>query len=164
MKTNYHEKETIVLKADSKLERKRLHGFLKKRGFKSEDDFYELFRKGRCESWQSSAIIGVTVHSSGNNVYETEEDIEEGLGTVWDELRCDYLLATLPRERITDFVREVDTLIAEFKLKAFWNGEEVDGVKRARRLNAIADQLSKEWDVPGSETLRILILQQYHRR
>jgi len=164
VKTNYHEQEFITLKSPHKQERKLLHIFLRKRGFKPEDDFYELLRKGRCEPWQSSAVLGIDVRSGGEDIYETEEDIDEGLETTWDELRCDYPLATLPREYIADMVREVEALVTEFKLSVVWNGEAVDPVELAKRLNAIADQLSSEWDVPGSETIGILIEQEYGSR
>jgi hypothetical protein len=164
MKTNYHEKETIILKSPKTWDRRALHTFLQKRGFKTEDDFYELFRKGPRDPWQSSAIMSVTVFQAGKSVYETEEDIQEGATTSWDELRCEYLMATLPREAIFDFIREVDALVEEFSLEIVWNGEKMASIELTNRLNAIADHLSTKWDAPGSETLRILIQQQYAQR
>lgn len=161
MSTNYHEQEVVSLKTASKQDRKRLHSFLRKRGFKPEDDFYELFRRGRCEPWQSSAILRVTVASSGAAVYETDEDIAEDRSTVWDELRCEYLLATLPRTYIDEYVREVVALSAEFGLRTFWQDEELEPASLSQRLNAVADELSREWGEPGSEPLRLLIEKQY---
>lgn len=161
MKTDYHEKETVVLKAPHSLERTRLDKWLRKRGFRAEDDFYHLQRKGRVQPWQTSTVISLDVRCSGQGVYETEEDLAEGRGTSWDELRADYLLATLPRDCIASLVREIDALVTEFGLRLEYRGDVVEPVELAKHLNAIADQLSKEWDEPGSETLAILIEQQY---
>jgi hypothetical protein len=161
MKTEYHEKETIVLKAPQPLDRTTLDKWLRKRGFRSEDEFYYLPRKGRCEPWQTSTIVSLDVRRAGSSVYETEEDMAEGLATNWDELRADYLLATLPRDYIASMVFEIDALVMQFGLKVEYQGETMAATELEMHLNAVADQLSKEWDAPGSETLAILIEQQY---
>lgn len=161
MKTEYHEKETIILKASRLLDRITLDKWLRKRGFRSEDEFYYLPRKGRCEPWQTSTLVSLNVRRSGRSVYETEEDMAEGLATTWDELQADYLLATLPRDYISSMICEIDALATQFSLKVEYRGETIAATELEKRLNAVADELSKEWDAPGSETLAVLIEQQY---
>jgi len=161
VKTNYHEEELVVLRAPGAFDRARLGKFLQRRGFKLEDEFYYLPRKGRSERWQTTTLVTIDVIRSGQRIYETEEDIAAGLGTTWDELRASYLLASLPRECIASFVQEIDALTTEFNLSVGYNGDNIDPVELGKRLNLVADELAREWDEPGSETLVILIEQEY---
>lgn len=161
MKTEYHEQETVTLKASHLLDRNILHKWLRKRGYRSEDEYYYLPRKGRCEPWHSASLISLDVKRAGLSVYETDEDIVEGIATTWDELQANYLLATLPRDYIASMVCEIYALAIQFDLKVEYCGDTIETAELEKRLNAVADQLSKEWDVPGSETLAMLIEQQY---
>lgn len=158
---NYHEKEIVVLQSERPQRRKLLHKHLRARGFKSEDDFYELFRKGKCEPWQSTAVLTLSVFQSGATIYETEEDIAESGGTTWDELHCEYLLATLPRECIELMLNELSVLCTCFDLRMAYDGQAIEVEDLRSKLNSIADNLAKTLDEPGSEALRILIQQQY---
>lgn len=161
--TNYHEKESIALKANKKIGRRDLHLYLVRRGFKSVDDFYELLRSQGVKRWQSSAIMSLFVLNSGKMVYETEEDIEEAAGAVWDELECEYLLATLPIECIDLLIVELRGLCETFNLQVNYSAASLSLEELRRKLVAIADELSSSVDVPGSETLRILIYQSYNK-
>jgi hypothetical protein len=164
MKSDYHEKETILLKGSQLHDRKLLHKWLRKRGYRSEDDFYYLQRKGRFRPWQTSTLITLNVRRGGHEIYETEEDLIEGIGTNWDELRSEYLMATLPRECIAAVTAEIAAIAAEFDLTIEYCGAVVDIAELASRLNAVADQLTSEFDEPGSEALAILIERQYGSR
>lgn len=161
MKIDYHEEETVFLRSPQPQQRTALDRWLRQRGFQAVDDFYNLKRKGRCEPWQTSTIVTLSIRRDGDDVYETEEDLAEGEATTWDELKADYLLATLPRDCIVPLVCEIEALATAFNLSIKYLGEPVDSGELLNRLNAIADQLSRDWDEPGSESLAILIEQQY---
>jgi hypothetical protein len=161
---DYHEKETVTLRAGEPHSRSSLHAWLRLRGFKSADDFYFLARTGRCEPWQSKTVVSVQVRLRALDVYETEEDIAEGNGTHWDELQAGYLLATLPGEWIEPFVKEIRLLAAEFALRVEHRGNEIDPSELAKRLNEVVDELTSNLHEPGSEQLAMEIERQYPRR
>lgn len=161
MKDDYHETEIIFLKASTRCSRKSLHAFLRKRGFAAIDDFYQLLRREPPEPWQSSSVVSIQVLLAGTEVYETEEDVDDGISGVWDELRLEYLMATLPREYIDILIAEIDAISREFQLQIVYFEEKRTSSGLSSRLNQIADRLSSDWDAPGSEILRILIEQKY---
>jgi hypothetical protein len=161
LKIDYHEKETFLLRPSKPIERVLLDRWLRRRQYHSEDDFYYLPRKDQCEPWQSSTILSLDVRSAGEAIYETREDLAEGSGTSWDELKIEYLLATLPREHIETLIEEVNALSTEFLLELRYCGEVISSTELAHCLNQIADQLVKQIDNTGSEALAILIEQQY---
>ena len=163
MTTQYHEKETVYLKAQRRFDRVSLDKWLRDYGFKAEDDFYYIPRKDRCEPWQSPTVLSIDIRLAGKDVYETEEDVVEGRTTQWDELKIEYLLASVPRDCIKTLIGVISELIRDFPVGGEYMGERVTTEILAHRLNEIADRLTKEWDAPGSETLAILIEQAYGR-
>lgn len=163
MGDNYHEKEAIRLVAREPKSRWELHRFLKERGFTNEDDFYFLDRPDQPKPWQSISVMTASVFYQGAAVYETEEDMEEKPGQ-WDELRVDYLLATLPTSFIETCAVECEALAAQFELALEVNGNPINPGQLRSMLQQIADQVAAEWDAPGSEFLSILIEQSYPRR
>lgn len=160
-KTDYHEEETVSLKAVRPVARVALDKWLRDRGYRSEDDFYYLERTDHCEPWQTSTLVTLDVLRAGHGVYETEDDLTEGLGTDWDELRAAYLLASMPRDCIVHLIREVGSLATEFGLEIEYRGNVVSANELTECLEAIADRLSEEWADPGSKILMILIEDQY---
>jgi hypothetical protein len=157
MKTNYHAKEAVSLKAAGATDRARLHKFLCQRGYRSEDEFYFLPRKDRCEPWQGSNLLTVDVRMNGSPIYETEDDVAAGESTSWNELILSYLLAYLPPANIALFVAEVAAVSIEFDLAIWLEGRQITSGELSDRLESIAKDLSDEWDAPGSDTLAILI-------
>ena len=154
--------EKIVVNLSNKkfLSRRDLHSFLMSRGYSTEDDFYYLLRTDESEIWQSDSIMTIDVALAGNAIYETEEDVIER-ESAWDELKIEYLLATLPVVFIPELVRECAAIATRFNLKMTYCGDELDASQLQAKLEAIADELKEQWDEPGSETLRILIEQSY---
>lgn len=104
----------------------------------------------------------VNVFATGAEVYETEGDVGEG-AACWDELRIDYLLATLPVFFIEKCAAECEALAVQFGLRVELDGVPLGPGKIYSVLKEIADNLTAEWDEPGSETLGILIEQLYGR-
>ncbi len=161
--TNYHQKKTIRLKSIKSIARIDLHKWLIDRGYRSIDDFYTLFRKGRIDIWQSRSVFDINVFHQGSEVYETIHDLDEGNGTVWDELECSYLLASLPQEYIAVFVNEIDALAHHFELQMCFEGRFVLSDQIGETFNECADYLTQEYGEPGSELLAILIQLEYQK-
>ncbi|GAA5497024.1 hypothetical protein Rhal01_03212 [Rubritalea halochordaticola] len=162
MGDDYHEKETITLTAGETKSRSELHSFLKSRGFKSEDEFYFVDRPDSPKPWQAISVMTVNVFNQGSAVYETEEDVAEAPGQ-WDELKVEYLLASLPQSFIEKCAIECETLAAQFDLQMELGGEAIKPGQLQSTLQKIADKLTSELNEPGSETLGILIAQSYGR-
>jgi hypothetical protein len=101
------------------------------------------------------------LYRSGVSIYETEEDLADGISTDWNQLRVGYLMATLPRECIDLAISQIAGVAEEFRLVIAIDGEVIDALQLSKRWNEIADHLAQEWDEPGSEWLAILIEQQY---
>ncbi|KQV49767.1 hypothetical protein [Duganella sp. Root336D2] len=161
MKAEHYEKLTVTLFRESTVSRKELHTWLKRRGYKSEDDFYYLVRKGRVPTWQTDTIATVELKLSGTPIYETEEDVEEGISTCWNSLEVEYLMASLPRECIDSFVEEVTQLSAHFDLKLQFEQALTDPHSIRGAFNRIADRLERDFGGAGSEELAILIYREH---
>jgi hypothetical protein len=95
---DYHESEVITLEAKREWLRTDLHAFLMEIGFKSVDDCYKFKRSGNLPAWQSTTLLSIDVRLRGAEVYETEEDVNEGKSGKWDSLVAKYLMATVPKE------------------------------------------------------------------
>lgn len=163
MKTEHHEKLTVVLVREAPVLRSELHTWLKLRGYKSEDDFYFLKRKAKVLPWETRTLVTVDVQLNSSAVYETEEDVEEGSSTAWNSLNLDYLMASMPRDCIDLFVEEVQQLSLQFGLQIQFNSESVEASSLRAALNRIADELEEYFGGAGSEELAILIEQEYSR-
>ncbi len=155
---NYHEKKEIRLIGRELRSRKELHSFLRSRGFKSEDDFYFLDRIDQAQPWQAISVMTIDVIRGGAAIYETEEDIKDKT-TQWDELKVEYLLASLPRDCIARCAIECECIANAFGLDISLGGEAFTRGGLQTALEQIADKLSVEVDEPGSEALGILIQQ-----
>lgn len=159
----YHEVEVLVLKSAQKQSRRRLHEYLCAEGFASEDDFYYLNRRDKIAPWQSSSLVEVSIFLEHAAVYGTQEDIKEQGDLLWDELHAEYLFATLPRCCIGEFLDIAFRLAEAFNLGVWYGGKCVSKSAAMSAFLQIADQLVKEVDEPGSESLRILIQMHYER-
>jgi hypothetical protein len=162
MNSNYHEQETIILSSKIHLPRLTLHKWLKKNGYKSEDDFYYLEYKGKAMPWQGNTLLTVDVLLDDSDIYETEEDIDEGISSVWNKLKVSYLMATRPRCCISSVIARISELKEEFSLQIEFNSSNQTISSLADELNKIADEL-EAWGGAGSETLAIMIQLQYQK-
>lgn len=160
MKNDYHEKEVISLKHKSNKSRRDLHSFLIQRGFKSEDDFYFIDRTDKPKPWQAISAMSVNIRYENSSIYKTEDDIVEE-ESVWDELKIEYLMASLPRSYIELCVNHCELIAKEFELDIEFENQVLDAKKLSDKLNSIANQLTKNFDCPGSENLGILIAMSY---
>jgi hypothetical protein len=162
MTDDYHEKETIRLFGGGPKSRRDLHAFLIARGFTSEDEFYFIDRPDRPKPWQSISVMTVNVFNQGLAAYESAEDIAEP-ATEWDELKVDYLLATLPASFVEKCAVECETLAARFDLQIELGDAPVKPGELQSALQKIVDHLTDQFDEPGSESLGILIELSYGR-
>ena len=140
-----------------------LRQYLKDRGYKSIDDFYHLPRDSKVPIWQSTSIVTVNMLAGGRSIYETDEDIDESGGTPWNQLHFEYLLATLPREFIGVFVREVEAISHEFQLSVLLNDQLVTIPELSAKINFLADELTGTYGEPGTKEVRIAIEELYRR-
>jgi len=160
----YHEKESVILRGTVRRSRGDLARYLRGLGFQAIDDFYTYPRPGRLPKWQSLDLLSVDVLIQGKAVYETEDDVADGVATEWDSLRCDYLLATLPRECIVRAVALVGEICGSWQLELTYAESAVDSSELLARWNEIASNLASKYAPPGSEELAILIASSYPRR
>jgi hypothetical protein len=159
----YHESETIILRGRRCWPRNELHAFLVELGFKAEDDFYHIQRKGKLPVWQSSTMLSLDVQLNGGAIYATEEDVAEGTAGNWDTLVGKYLMATVPAECIAPVVQIIFRICERFDLQAMYHGRQHSESELIQALTTVADELTASLDKPGSETLAILIEQSYSK-
>lgn len=157
----YHEKETIVLAAESPQSRAELHRFLLELGFKSIDDFYDFERSKRGPIWQSESVLSIEVLRGGIPIDDYDEEIEEGTAREWDELKCDYLLATLPTECIATATFLLAAIGDRFGLTIRFEGADCTAAQVGERLADAATEVEKSFAPAGSEELAILIEEHY---
>jgi len=162
MAEDFHEKEEIRLSASESKSPSELHVFLKGRGFTSEDDFFYLDRRDTPESWQAISVISINVYWQGVAVDDTDDDTAEA-PRQWDELRVEYLLASLPPAFIDQCVLECEALADRFGLRIQLNGDPMKPGELRSALRDVADGLAEQWYEPGSEALGILIAESYGR-
>jgi hypothetical protein len=158
-----HESETVLLRANQSWPRAELHGLLTRRGYLSIDDFYSLDRRGKIPPWQSVSVVAIDVLRQTEPVYESEEDVLEGKSTTWDELKAEFLLATLPEELIETFCAEIEALAAAFSLQPICAGIECLPAQLATTLKKHAAELAHHHAPCGSKELAILIQESYGR-
>jgi hypothetical protein len=140
-----------------------LHQFLKDRGYEAIDDFYHLSRDGKVPIWQSTSIVTINVLAGGKAIYETDEDIDEFGSTPWNQLHCEYLLATLPREFLGVFVREIELISHKFQLSVLLNDQQVTIPELSAKINVLADEMTGVYGEPGAKEVRIAIEELYRR-
>lgn len=163
MKSIYHEQETILLCSKKPFSRIALHEWLKNNGYKSEDDFYYFECKYKPMPWQGNTLLTVDVFIGKDGIYETEDDILDGLSSYWDKLKITYLMATRPRTLIPALIKKISDLVVFFGLEIEFNSKIQSLLSLEGELNAIADKLDEDWGGAGSETLAIMIQLEYQK-
>jgi hypothetical protein len=152
----------VMLRSDRTRSRRDLHKLLLTQGFKSEDDFYYLPRKGGA-SWHAPAIAVVNVFLGDASIYETREDITDG-DSFWDRLEMEYLMCALPRMCIDQFMAECDAIVGEFALLANVDERLMNTAELRTYMQSLADSTANNFGEPGSEELCILVEEQYRSR
>ncbi len=162
MKCKY-EMVTVWLRSRDCHGRLELYKYLGCRGYVSNDDMYKLRRRDRGPIWQSTTLVTVHVVRDGTAIYETDEDIDETGGKPWNQLQCEYLLATLPREYVDVYVKEIEAISNEFRLSVLLNDQHVSIPDLSAKINAMADELTSAYGAPGATEVRIAIEEMYRR-
>lgn len=160
----YSEKVVVFLKSHKIYKRNYLHTCILQKGYISVDDFYKLPRHDKIENWQSLNILTLNLFLNEKEIYETIEDVEEGVSTFWDELKIKYLLASQPRENIGKFIDEVCYLIKEFDLELTYSNKKTSVEELEEIMNKMADELDNNDTPAGSEILDYLISLEYPKR
>lgn len=153
----YHEKEVVILRAKDARCFDKLHRFMVRSGARMVDDFYLVDRADKPAIWQSEAVCLIEVLLDGEELGVYDDEIAGGT-FVWNELRVEYLLATLPRENISKVCSICQSIVEAFNLDLTFNGTSYETVSEIERLmNGIANGLALEFGEPGSEEICILI-------
>jgi hypothetical protein len=160
---DYKEEIIIELKSKNQVARKVLHSALKSMGYISEDDFYVFERDDDIQPWQSEELLTIDIRCDDKEVYETEEDIEENKGTVWDKLIVSYLMATMPIESIDSLIERIAEIQEKFNLNIVFQDKVLSLESLKKKINRIASELETTIAAPGSEELAILIDEKYSR-
>ena len=159
--TEYYEEFLIELNRLKPCRRATLHKFLVELGFVSEDDFYVLDRSDDVLPWQAEELLTIGVKLGNTEVYETEEDVVEGLSSDWDSLVVSYLLASLPDQQIERAVGTIGSILSKFDLAVSYRDKQISMVELAGQLTAAAVILESRQTPAGSEMLALEIEQQY---
>lgn len=160
--TDYFEEIKAYLISDKVRPRKELHKLLKDIGYIPEDDFYILERNDEVMPWQTEELLTLDIKLGDAYKYETEEDIEDGRSSYWNEMEVSYLMATMPRENLCEFVDRVDELVNKLSLKLVFDGSEMNISSFKTTLEKIADELADKYAPAGSEELALLIEDDYN--
>lgn len=165
--TNYdsfYEVERVTLRSSRPQSRRDLHAFALQCGMKFNEDFHSYFidRLGMAEAHQAISIAEFFVLYDGARNEDYEEDFAES-NSQWDCLEAEYLLASLPPECITTFVRECGALAKRFELSMRRGENAVSAIELQADLQKIAVELANTHGEPGSEQLAIEIKMTYPR-
>ncbi len=160
---DYNEEIIIELKSKKKIARKELHSELKSMLYLSEDDFYVFERDDDSQPWQSEELLTIDIKCDDKEIYETEGDIEEDGGTVWDRIVVSYLMATMPIESIDSLLEKVAEIQEKFNLDIVFQDKILSLENLEKNMKRIANELEATIAPQGSEELAILIEEKYNR-
>ncbi|MCW7537019.1 hypothetical protein OOT46_04015 [Aquabacterium sp. A7-Y] len=150
-----HEKEVVSFIAESPKPIATLRACLLQAGFTLHDDVFSLDRKGRVPPWQHSAVAEVKVLNRGEEIFEQDGE--------WDQADLEYLFAFLPSECQEKFLDAVDRISECLGLPPHHQGRGVDRADLKSQFEHCLKDLEQLGEVPGSETLAILIQDTYPR-
>lgn len=165
-----HQVETCSVALDSPISTVELRKLLLSHGFQDSDGYFYFNRPDSAEApvWQTDVIVSANLFFEGRMIYIPEEDSfenEEIDETFADKILLHYLLASLPRHFIDQFVKIVFRLKKELKAKLqFKEFEDVPKDKLIEQLNLFADELTCNLGEPGEEFVQIFIHQYAPRK
>ena len=150
-----HEEVVVVLCSDRLLRIHDARESMVALGFKRHDDVWSLDRTGLVPTWQHGSIVELDFLNDGTEVYANES---------WDAIQCRYLFASLPLNCIPFFVDVVFALSDKLLLSVSLGGRTARREDLLKHFEQCAGDLQSEFgEVPGSESLAILIQSTYPR-
>ncbi|MCG7928912.1 MAG: hypothetical protein N0E44_02535 [Candidatus Thiodiazotropha lotti] len=130
-----------------------INRIMKESGATLHYDVYGFERAEKGPVWQSESYIYVALFCDGNEV-----DAQESV----DKIELQYPMATIGSEYISKFADTVVNLSSQFDVDLILDGKPIDKSELIAHCENLATELMREWgEEPGSETLRILIEQNY---
>jgi hypothetical protein len=149
----FHQIVTVELELDKQYSAGEINRILKESGATLHYDVYGFERADKGPIWQSESYIYVALFCDGNEV--------DAHATV-DKIEFQYPMATIGSEYISRFVDTVTTLASIFNVRIQVGGSHIDKKHLISHCEDIVTELMSEWgEEPGSETLRMLIEQNY---
>jgi hypothetical protein len=161
-----HEKEVVSLRLDQAQKVSSLTDSLASIGFRKSDDFCFFPRVDRGPAWQSDTVTTATFYLGDSELCQYLDEPEpDSTDSACDEIRFDYLLASLPQPCIGVFLsllRSVQRLVGG---RFCHLGEPLDINTLETILSRYVADIEQELaEDPGSEFLAIYISQSYSRR
>lgn len=133
----------------------RVNRIIKEAGGTLSYDVYGFKRTDKAPVWQSGSYLYLSLYSDGERV-----DAQEAA----DKIVLEYPMATIGSEFISKFADVAEKLASAFEVKALLNGKVCDRDGLIAHCEDIVSRLMSEWgEEPGSESLRIMIEQNYPR-
>ena len=161
-----HEKEVVSLMLDPPRLVSSLANSLSSIGFRWMDDFCYLPRRDQGSIWQSETITTATFHAVGAELsqYVDEEPEADSADLQCDEIRFDFLLASLPQACIQTFLSGLRHLQELIGGRLVHRGESVSIANLEVCFSSYVADIQQELaEEPGSEFLAIFISESYPR-
>jgi hypothetical protein len=161
-----HEKEVVSLRLYQSQRVSALADSLASIGFTKSDDFCFFPRADRGPAWQSETVTTATFYLGDSELCQYLDEPEpDSTDSACDEIRFDYLLASLPQPCIGVFISLLRSVQQLFGGRFSHLGEplDIDTLETvfSRYVADIEQELAED---PGSEFLAIYISQSYPRR
>ncbi|WP_299843672.1 hypothetical protein [uncultured Paracoccus sp.] len=156
MPADFFEEVPVVLKLDSPRSAGELNRVLRELGATLDYDVYNFDRSEKHPIWQSESYALIDLAIGGQRA-----DAQDGA----DQITVSYPMATIPSTYIARFVDLVLALAGRLGATVLYCGEPVDRGQMITELDKIVTSLMTEWgEEPGSESLAIMIEEQFARR
>lgn len=149
----FHQIVSVFVELGKQYSSGEINRIMKEAGATLHYDVYGFERVEKGPVWQSESYIYVALFCDGNEV-----DAQESV----DKIEFQYPMATIGAEYISKFTDIVVNLASEFNANILLNGIVIDKSALIAHCESLVTELMSEWgEEPGSETLRILIEQNY---
>lgn len=161
-----HEKEVVSLMLDPPRPVSSLADTLSSIGFRRMDDFCYLPRRDQGSVWQSETVTTATFYAVGSELsqYVDEEPEDDSADLQSDEIRFDYLLASLPEACIQTFLSSLRHLQELIGGRLVHRDESVSMANLEACFLCYVEDIEQELaEAPGSEFLAIFISESYPR-
>jgi len=153
MNDPFYQIVSIDIGLDRQYSAGEINRILKELGATLHYDVYGFERLKKGPIWQSESYVYVVLFCNNEEV-----DAQNAI----DKIELQYPLATIGTEYISKFVDVAIKLGERFNSRTLLNGTPVDKNKLTSYCDGLVSDLMKEWgEEPGSETLRMLIEQDY---
>ncbi len=147
-----HESKKIELQLPEKIDAGKANRLFRELGAKLHYDVYS-FKADRSEPWQSEDLLSIHLKLNGVEV-DAQDD--------FDQIDAIYLFATRPSSDQVKVLCLIEKIVKVFSAKCIYKGKAFHAEDVQKDWDAANDFLLKEWgEEPGSESLRIMIEQNY---